>query len=104
MALLNTAPGFIRSYGFGDGPTSTFMVFWRTADDAKAFAARPEHRQAMRDLSEQRWEYSHFAGMWEMTSNHERVIFCPECPVISSATERRCPGCGTEIFDIHNAG
>jgi heme-degrading monooxygenase HmoA len=104
MGLLNTAPGFIRSYGFGDGPTSTLLVFWRSAHDAKAFSARPEHRQAMRDLYEQRWEYSHFAGIWEMTSHHQRVVFCPDCPSVTSAGEGRCQGCGTEILDIHRAG
>jgi heme-degrading monooxygenase HmoA len=104
MELLNAAPGFIRSYGFGDGPTSTLLVFWRTADDAKAFSSRPQHRQAIRDLYEQRWEYSHFAAIWEMASNHDRVIFCPSCPAVTSVSEQRCKGCGTELFDIYRAG
>jgi heme-degrading monooxygenase HmoA len=104
MELLNTAPGFIRSYGFGDGPTSTLLVFWRSADDAKAFSTRPEHSQAMRDLYKQRWEYSHFAAIWEMTSNHDRVIFCPACPAVTSVSEQRCKGCGTGLFDVHRGG
>lgn len=104
MELLNTAPGFIRSYGFGDGPNNTLVVFWRTVDDAKAFAARPEHRQAMRDLYEQRWQYSHFAAIWEMASNHDRVIFCPDCRAVTSASERRCKGCDAELFDIYRDG
>ncbi len=29
MELLSTAPGFMRSYGFGDGPNNTLLVFWR---------------------------------------------------------------------------
>jgi heme-degrading monooxygenase HmoA len=104
MGLLNTAPGFIRSYGFGDGPTGTLLVLWRSADDAKAFSTRPEHRQAVRDLYKGRWEYSHFAAIWEMTSNHDRVIFCPDCPAVTSASEQHCKGCGKELFDVHRAG
>jgi hypothetical protein len=103
MELLNTAPGFMRSYGFGDGPNNTLLVFWRTVGDAKAFAARPEHRQAMRDLYEQRWQYSHFAAIWEMTSNNDRVIFCPECSSVTSASKQHCDGCGGELLNIYKA-
>lgn len=101
MELLSTATGFIRSYGFGDGPVSTLLVFWRTLDDARAFAALGEHRQAMRDLYEHRWQYSHFAAVWEMASSHDRIIFCPDCPTITSAKERRCSGCGLELLDTY---
>jgi hypothetical protein len=101
MELLNTAPGFMRSYGFGDGPNNTLLVFWRTVGDAKNFAARPEHRQAMRDLYEQRWQYSHFAAIWEMISNNDRVIFCPECSSVTSASKQHCDGCSAELFNIY---
>jgi heme-degrading monooxygenase HmoA len=99
MQLLNSAPGFIRSFGFGDGPHNTLLVFWRTAGDAKAFAARPEHRRTMRDLYEQHWQYSHFAAIWEMTSKHDRIIFCPDCGVATPAAEQHCKGCGTDVVD-----
>ena len=104
MALLNTAPGFMRSYGFGDGPNNTLLVFWRTVDDAKAFASRPEHRQAVHDLYEQRWQYSHFAAIWEKSSRNDRVIFCPDCRAVTSASEQRCMGCGLELLDAYQAG
>ena len=32
--LLESAPGFIRRYGFADGPHNTLIAFWRTAQDA----------------------------------------------------------------------
>jgi heme-degrading monooxygenase HmoA len=96
LELLESAPGFIRRYGFADGPHHTLIAFWRTADDARAFAARPEHRAAVRDLYQQRWQYSHFAGIWEMTSSHGRVIFCPFCQAVTPAAEQRCSGCGVE--------
>lgn len=100
MAMLETAPGFIRRYSFPDGPSITLIALWRTAADARAFAATPEHRSAVRDLYGQRWQYSHFSAIWEMTSNHDRIVFCPECPSITPAAEHRCRGCGAELVDV----
>jgi hypothetical protein len=97
--LLESAPGFIRRYGFGDGPHNTLIAFWRTAAEARAFAARPEHRAAVRDLYQQRWQHSHFAAIWEMTTNHDRMIFCPGCQAVTPASHRKCSGCGAELFD-----
>ena len=37
--LLGDAPGFIRRYGFGDGPSNTLIALWQTIEDAKTFAA-----------------------------------------------------------------
>jgi heme-degrading monooxygenase HmoA len=101
--LLESAPGFIRRYGFADGPHNTLIAFWRTAQDARAFAARPEHRAAVRDLYQQRWQYSHFAAIWEMATNHDRVIFCPDCQAVTPAAHQRCSGCDTELSDIYQA-
>ena len=103
MELLQAAPGFIRQHGFADGPHLTLIAFWRTADDARAFAARPEHRAAVRDLYQQRWQYSHFAAIWEMTANHGRQFFCQCCPAVTPAPERRCGGCGAELLDAYRA-
>jgi hypothetical protein len=97
--LLESAPGFIRRYGFGDGPHNTLIAFWRTAAEARAFAARPEHRAAVRGLYQQRWQHSHFAAIWEMTTNHDRVIFCPGCQAVTPASHLKCSGCGAELFD-----
>ena len=101
--LLESAPGFIRRHGFADGPHNTLIAFWRTAKDARAFAARPEHRAAVRDLYQQRWQYSHFAAIWEMTSNHDRVIFCPRCQAVTPVAARRCGGCDAELLDVYRA-
>lgn len=101
--LLESAPGFIRRYGFGDGPHNTLIAFWRTAQDARAFAARPEHCAAVRDLYQQRWQYSHFAAIWEMTTNHDRVIFCPDCQAVTPAADRRCSGCGGVLLGAYRA-
>jgi heme-degrading monooxygenase HmoA len=97
LELLESAPGFIRRYGFADGPHDTLIAFWRTAEDARAFAARPEHRAAVRGLYQQRWQHSHFAALWEMSGRHNRVIFCANCPAVIPAAEQRCSGCGAEL-------
>jgi heme-degrading monooxygenase HmoA len=97
--LLAVAPGFIRRYSFFDGPQGMLIAFWRTAADAHAFFSRDEHQAAMRDLYRERWQYSHFAALWEMTTPHERVIFCQHCDGVTPATAGVCSGCGTELFD-----
>jgi heme-degrading monooxygenase HmoA len=99
--LLKSAPGFIRRYGFGDGPHNTLIAFWRTAEDARTFAARPEHRAAVRNLYQQRWQHSHFAAIWEMTASHDRMIFCPNCPAVTPAAQQQCRGCGAELPDVY---
>ena len=101
MQLLESAPGFIRRYSFPDGPTITLIAFWRTVAHAKAFAATPEHRAAVRDLYHQRWQYSHFSAIWEMTPNHGRMIFCTVCDAIAPAAEHTCIACGTALIDVY---
>ena len=101
MEMLETAPGFIRRFSFPDGPSITLIALWRTADDARAFASTAEHRTAVRDLYRQRWQYSHFSAIWEMTSNHGRMIFCDQCDRIAAASEGACPGCGAPFVDVH---
>jgi heme-degrading monooxygenase HmoA len=101
MALLESAPGFIRRYSFPDGPSITLLALWRSADDAKAFARTPEHRAAVRDLYRQRWQYSHFSAIWEMTANHGRLVFCTQCPAITPAADGVCNGCGADLLDVY---
>lgn len=101
MELLAAAPGFIRRYSFPDGPNITLIALWRAAADAKAFADSHQHRSAVRDLYKQRWQYSHFSAVWEMASNHGRVIFCDHCNGITAATEQVCKGCVVELLDVY---
>jgi heme-degrading monooxygenase HmoA len=68
MESLATAPGFIRRFNFTDGPHDTLFALWRTAADAHAFFSSDRHQTARRDLFAHRWQYSHFAGLWEMTT------------------------------------
>ena len=101
MELLADAPGFIRRYSFPDGPSITLIALWRTVADAETFGASPEHRAAVRDLYKNRWQYSHFSAIWEVVSNHDRMIFCDSCDAITPASARVCGGCGTEFVDVH---
>ena len=101
MELLASAPGFIRRFSFPDGPSITLIALWRTAAEAKSFAATPEHRVAVRNLYKQRWQYSHFSALWEMTSNHGRVVFCDRCDGITAVSEGSCSGCGVPLIDVH---
>ena len=63
----------------------TEIAFWRTPADAHAFFSRDEHQAAMRDLYRERWQYTHFAGLWELTSPRQRVIFCQQCEGVTPA-------------------
>src|SRR5580765_5279736 len=90
MEKLATAPGFIRRFNFTDGPHYTLIALWRTVSDAHAFFASDEHQAAMRDLFRDRWQYSHFAGLWEVKTPRQRVIFCQRCDGVTPAVDRRC--------------
>jgi heme-degrading monooxygenase HmoA len=97
--LLAVAPGFIRRFTFADGPHGYLIAFWRTAADAHAFFSSDEHQRAMNDLYRYRWQYTHFAALWEMNTPHQRVIFCQQCDGVTPATDRVCRGCGIELVD-----
>jgi ribosomal protein L40E len=100
MEALAEAPGFIRRFSFPDGPSITLIALWRTLEDAKAFAASPRHRAAVRDLVAKRWQYSHFSALWELASSHDRVVFCPECDAVTPASAGACRKCGTAFLDV----
>jgi len=99
MERLATAPGFIRRFNFTDGPHYTLIALWRTPADAHRFFAGPEHQAAMSELFRNRWQYTHFAALWELTTPRERMIFCQECEGVTPAPARACRGCGMELFD-----
>jgi len=99
MAALAGAPGFIRRFSFPDGPSITLIALWRTIDDARAFAATPGHRAAVAGLYRERWQYSHFSALWELRTDHGRVVFCTDCDAVSPASARHCQGCGAALLD-----
>jgi heme-degrading monooxygenase HmoA len=99
MESLKDAPGFIRRLNFTDGPHYTLLALWRTAADAQAFFSSAQHQAAIGDLYRHRWQYSHFAAIWELKTPRERVIFCQECDGVTPASDGRCRTCGVELFD-----
>ena len=97
--LANT-PGFIRRVSLTDDLSIYLIAFWRTVEDAKAFAKAPEHVAAVRALYRDRILYSHFVGLWSAESVHARHVFCPTCGRSSNAPISRCPGCDEELPDV----
>jgi hypothetical protein len=98
MELLAEAPGMIRRYSFPDGPMINLIALWRSIEDAQAFAASVEHRAAVAGLAREHWQYSHFSALWEMRSNHGRVVFC-DCGAVTPMAARSCPTCGAQLVD-----
>ncbi len=103
MEHLATAPGFIRRFSFADGPTITLLALWRTAEDAHSWFASDHHQKVMQDLYRERWQYSHFAALFEGTRHHDRVIFCDQCDAVTPMPAESCPRCGADFFDIYDS-
>jgi ribosomal protein L40E len=101
MEHLAHAPGFIRRYSFSDGSTNTLLALWRTAADARAWFESDHHQMAMRDLYRERWQYSHFAALFEGTRAHERVVFCDRCDAVTPMPAESCRGCGAALLDVY---
>lgn len=99
MELLASAPGFIRRYNFADGPHYTLMAWWRSLEDAHAFFTRPEHQAAMQMTFDRRWNYTHFAGLWQVAVPRQRLFFCQSCDGITPSTESSCTVCGSPLPD-----
>jgi len=92
------APGFIRLIGFGDGPENYALAFWRTLEDAQAYAKGMTHREAVKELHATGSQYSHFAGLFAVTQPRTRHIFCEQCGVQNDVRER-CAQCGNALVD-----
>lgn len=99
LELSGKMPGFIRAYRFALGPMITMFVLWTTLEDARAFGESPEHRAVVRELYRHRWQYSHFARLWEVASEGDRLVFCDGCDGITPAARGSCDSCGAPIAD-----
>ena len=93
------APGFIRLIGFGDGPENYALAFWRTIEDAQAYAKAMPHREAVKELHATGNQYSHFAGLFAASAPRKRHIFCDECIVENDASRTTCAQCGNPLVD-----
>lgn len=91
-------PGFIRMIGFGDGPETYALAFWRTVEDAQAFTRGIAHRDAVKELHATGNQYSHFAALFAPVAPRKRHIFCEQCGVQNDVRER-CAQCGNPLVD-----
>jgi hypothetical protein len=53
----------------------------------------------MAKLDAERWQYSHFAGLWEVATPRDRVVFCESCDSVTPIGQGNCSGCGTALVD-----
>ena len=97
------APGFIRLIGFGDGPDSYALAFWRRLEDAQAYAKGVAHRAAVKELYATGNQYSQFAGLFAASAPGKRHIFCDQCGVQNDVRDR-CAQCGNPLVDSFRRG
>jgi heme-degrading monooxygenase HmoA len=94
------APGLIRFVAITDGLSQDAVAWWRSVADAKAFAQSDVHRAAMAEMDEQGFEYTHFAGLWQLVEPRERHVHCDACGSTATMPADSCPSCGAEVADV----
>lgn len=93
-------PGFIRMVAFFDGAANWALGFWRTVEDAQAFARSGVHLGAIAEMHEKNFEYSHFAGLFQPVAPRARHAYCDSCGTEVVMPANACPLCGTDIADV----
>lgn len=93
-------PGFIRMIAFFDGAANNAVGFWRTLEDAQAFARSRAHVDAIHDMYAQTFEYTHFAGLFQAVRTRPREMYCDRCGQENHAPAERCTACGHELTDV----
>jgi heme-degrading monooxygenase HmoA len=99
QAAVRDAPGFLRWLSFNDGPHGYGLGWWRSAEDAAAFARGPIHREMVREQRAEGLEYSQFAGVWTAQAIGRRNYYCPSCLAVTPAPAASCSGCGVALDD-----
>ncbi len=94
------SPGFIRFIGLFDGPSGYGLSFWRTTEDALAFARRGEHATAVKEQRRKPYQYSQFAGVWTAHSIRPRCFYCERCGQATPAPAEVCGRCGNPLTDV----
>jgi hypothetical protein len=97
---LPEAPGFIRLFSFFEGVNGYLVAFWRTAEDAHAFARTQRHREAMDAFVRDRFQYSHFVGLFEAERAHRRTVYCEVCGGATPMPSDTCGECGNSLHDV----
>jgi hypothetical protein len=73
------SPGFIRMIAFFDGFTNNALGFWRTVEEAQAFARGRPHLDAIQNMHAKNFEYTHFAGLFQPMQQRAREMYCDAC-------------------------
>lgn len=97
------SPGFVRFIGFSDGLCGYALGFWRTAEDAQAFARGRAHGDARKELYRTGNQYTHFAGLYSATRPLERHFFCESCGHVTNAPASACANCGNPLVDVFDS-
>ncbi|HLI43769.1 MAG TPA: hypothetical protein VKU92_04800 [Acidimicrobiales bacterium] len=93
-------PGFIRMIAFFDGAANWALALWRTVADAQAFAKSRPHLDAIRDMHERSFEYTHFAGIFAPVEERPRHAYCDACGAETALPAEQCSACGRELADV----
>jgi len=101
---LPEAPGFIRLFSLFEGVNGYLVAFWRTVDDAQAFAKSQRHQAAMDAFDRDHFQYSHFVGLFRAERAHRRNIYCEECGRATPMPAKVCCGCGNPLHDVFADG
>lgn len=94
------SPGCIRMIAFFDGAANNAIAFWRTLEDAQAFAKSRTHLEAIQDMHAHNFEYTHFAGLFTPVRERTRELYCDRCGHENLAPAERCEECGNELVDV----
>jgi heme-degrading monooxygenase HmoA len=94
------SPGFIRMIAFFDGAANWALGFWRTVEDAQAFAKSRSHLDAIKDMHESKFEYTHFAGIFQPVEQRPRHAYCDACGAETVMPAEQCSECGRGLADV----
>lgn len=93
-------PGFIRLIAFFDGAANWALGFWRSVEDAHAFAKQRAHLDAIKDMHHHTFEYTHFAGLFQPVEHRPRHAYCDACGAESVMPADTCQRCGQGLADV----
>lgn len=97
---LPDAPGFIRLFSLFEDVSGYLVAFWRTVEDAQAFAKSQQHQEAMASFDRDHFQYSHFVGLFRAERAHSRNIYCEACGQATPMPASMCNACGNPLHDV----
>jgi heme-degrading monooxygenase HmoA len=100
VAAAAEAPGLIRFIGFDDGLSGYGVGWWRTEEDARAFARGQAHRDAVREQYRTGFEYTQFAGLWGPMVVGHRDVYWERCGARTRMPAEAYSAYGNEVVDV----